>query len=244
MYECIKFTVDSNVAVLTFNRPEQRNAISRKMKEEIMAALQESAESSEINVLVIAAEGKSFCAGRDVEEIKKNAELPLIEIYKDYASLKEFTDAFASFPKPLIAAVNGHALGLGSSLITYCDLVVANEGALFGLPELEMNIVPGIASVNVAKVVNKRKLSEMILLGKKYSAREALDMGLINEVAPDGKAVEVALGWAGKLAKLDRWAVALSKQFINRLNQGAPYDFEAFSSLGLMGVGFANKNHR
>ena len=244
MYECIKFTLENKVAVLTFNRPEQRNAISRKMKEEILSVLRETAANDDVSALVIAAEGKSFCSGRDVEEIRKNAQLPLIEIYKDYASLKEFTDTFASYPKPLIAAVNGHALGLGNSLITYCDLVVANENALFGLPEIEMNIVPGIASVNVAKVVNKRKLSEMILLGKKYTAKEALEMGMINEVAQDGRALEVALEWAQKMAKLDRWAVTLSKQFINQLNQGAPYDFEAFSSLGLMGVGFANKNSR
>ena len=244
MYECVKFFIKDKVAVLTFNRPEQRNAISRKMKEEILSILQQTAQDDEVSVLVVAAEGKSFCAGRDVEEIKNNAKLPLIEIYKDYASLKEFTDAFGAYPKPLIAAVNGHALGLGNSLITYCDLVVANEGALFGLPELELNIVPGIASVNVAKVVTRRKLSEMILLGKKYTAREAMAMGMINEVAEDGKALEVAMGWAQHLAKLDRWAVALSKQFIGQLNQGASYDFEAFSSLGLMGVGFANKNQR
>ncbi len=244
MYECIKFAMDNKIATLTFNRPEQRNAISRRMKEEILSALKAAAENDEVNVLVLAAEGKSFCAGRDVEEIKKNAELPLIEIYNDYASLKEFTDAFFTFPKPLIVAVNGHALGLGNSIVTYCDLAVANESALFGLPELEMNIVPGIASVNVAKVVSRRKLNEMILLGKKYSAQEALAMGMINEVAPDGTALEVALGWAQKMAKIDRAALAMSKQFINRLNQGVPYDFEAFSSLGLMGVGFANKNKR
>lgn len=244
MYECIKYEVENKVAKLIFNRAEQRNAVNRTMREEIMTVLAAAANDDEVNVVVIGAAGKSFCAGRDVGEVKSNAELPLVEIYKDYKALKELTDMFYKFPKPLIAAVNGHALGLGNSIITYCDLVVAGISAKFGFPEIELNIVPGIASVNVAKVVSKRKLSELILLGNKHDAMAAMAMGMVTEVVADDQVMEKAMEWATKLANLDSVTVALSKQFVHQLNEGATYDFEAFSSLGLMSVGFANKNKR
>ncbi len=244
MYECIKYEKKGGVAVLTMNRPDQRNAVNAQMRSEMLSAISEAAADAEVNVLVLAAEGKSFCAGRDVTEVKVNGSAPLINVYKDYGALKVLTDALYNFPKPLIAAVKGHALGLGNSMITYCDLVVAGEGASFGFPEININIVPGIASVHVAKVLGRRKLTEMMLLGKKYAAGEALTMGMINEVVNDDEVLARAMEWANKLAGLDPTTVTLSKQFIHSLGEGATYDFEAFCSLGVMSVGFANKNKR
>lgn len=243
MYSTIKFEVVDKVGVLTLNRPDARNAVNRALREEVLDVLAKSAKSEEINVLLIAAEGKSFCAGRDLSEVKEMGQREMTALMEDYAELKSFTDAFERFEKPIIAAVQGHALGMGNSLVTYCDLVLASDGAKFGFPEINLNIVPGIASVQAARVVGKLKLSEMILLGKKYSAQEALEMGMVNAVVPAEELFDTALGWAKQLAALDPFTVRISKLFIKHLGE-APYDYDAFSSIGIMSMGFANKNKR
>lgn len=243
MYQNILYQKENGVARITMNRPEQRNAVSVGMRRELIDALNDAKSDPSIVAAVLAANGKSFCAGRDLNEVKANASAPMSDIYRDYASTKEFTDCFERFPKPLIAAVNGHALGFGTSLAAYCDLIVAGESACFGFPEININIVPGIASVKIAELIGKRRMSEMILLGARYTSQQALEMGLINKVVPDDQTLSQAMQWAGALAALDPMTVQLSKQFIGNLGKGT-YDFEAFSSLGVMCVGFANKNKR
>ena len=243
MYSEIKFEItEEKVGIITLNRPEQRNAVNKALREEVMDALKQC-EGDAVNVVVLAAEGKSFCAGRDLNEVKEMGAGSMTNLMLDYAELKKFTDAFERFEKPIIAAVNGHALGMGNSLITYCDLIIATEEAKFGFPEINLNIVPGIASVQAARIIGKTKMSEMILLGKKYTATDALEMGMINEVVCADELMPRAMEWAKQIAALDPFTVNISKQFIKHLGE-ATYDADAFSSIGIMSMGFANKNKR
>lgn len=243
MYEAIKVEKKDGICTLVLARPEKRNALTGPMRKEIIEALGALAEDNEVKVVVLAGEGKSFCAGRDVEEVKGMAAAPIGEVFADYMEAKALTDALHNFPKPIIGAVNGHAMGMGCCITTFCDLVVAGETATFGYPEMKLGIVPGISSVILNRTVNRRLLSEMILLANKYSAEKALEMGLINKVVPDNEVLPQAMEWAKQLAVHDTTMLILSKKFLTGLGEGS-YEEEAFNSLTLMGVGFVNKNKR
>ena len=243
MFETIIYEKINKYAVLTFNRAEQRNAINHTMRCEIIAALGEAKEDPEVRCVVLKAEGKSFCAGRDINDVRAMSDRPITEVVADWEKQGELLNAFHDFPKPLVAAVQGHALGFGCSILTYCDLVVSDEKAVFGFPEINLNIVPGIASVNAARIISKRKFTEMIMLGKKFGPAEAEQIGIINTVVEDNTAFETAKAWAEQISGIDPTTMALSKKFIRTLGSGE-YSSEMFSSLGVMTMGFAHKGGR
>jgi enoyl-CoA hydratase len=240
MYETIKYGTDVAVTMLTLARPDARNAINRVMRREIEQALQDAGDDPLVSVLLLAAEGKSFCAGRDLGEVRENAGKDLEEIQADYEASKAFFDAFQRFPKPIIAAVSGHAIGFGCSMLAYCDIVVADTSAQFGFPEITMGIVPGIAAVKFAEVVGRRTLRKMLLLGKRYSAEEARAMSIISEVVANGEAVGKALEYAALLARLPPTTAMLTKSVLERLGE-SDYEAKAQAALTAMGTAAAAK---
>jgi len=243
MYQSIKLEKNEGIATLLLARPEKRNALTGPMRQEIIEALAALAKDKEVKVVVLAGEGKSFCAGRDTDDVKGMAAAPMGEVFADYLEAKELTDSLHNFPKPIIGAVNGHAMGMGCCITTFCDLVVAGETATFGYPEMKLGIVPGISSVILSRTVNRRTLSEMILLANKYSAQSALELRLINKVVPDSEVMAQAYAWAKDLAAQDATMLLLSKKCLTNLGEGS-YEEEAFNSLAVMGVGFVNKSKR
>jgi len=243
MYQSIKLEKKEEVAILSLARPEKRNAVSDLMRSEIIKALTDLTEDSQIKVVVLTGEGKSFCAGRDTEDLKAIVSMPMDRVHADNLELKTLTDSLRNFTKPIIAAVNGHAMGLGCCLITFCDLVVAGETAKFGFPEINLGIVPGISSVILARTVRRRALLELVLLGDRYTAQEAVSLGLINKVVPDDGVMVQALAWANKLAANDSTMLLLTKRWLATLGEGS-YEQEASSALNTMGVAFINRNKR
>ena len=243
MYQYIEYIKQEGIAHLVFNRPESRNAINQEMRQEIVEALQDARLDTKVAVLLISANGKSFCAGRDMKEVGKNKEATMAEVYEDYALGKEFLDQFQIFPKPIIAAVNGHALGYGTSIVSYCDLVLAGRSATFGYPEIRNNIVPSTAAVKSAEVIGKRKFAEMVLLGNHYGAEEAKEMGLINDITEDEDLLERALSWARQLAQNDPMTNEMCRQFLRSLDLPG-YNERALGAIGILGMGFINKNKR
>ena len=243
MYELITYEKKDGAALLIFDRPQVHNAISRAMRAEIVDALADAAADETVGVLVLAANGKSFCAGRDMKEVGGNAGKPMAQVFEDYTLGKEFLDHFQSFGKPLIAAVNGYALGYGTSIISYCDLVAAEESAVFGFPEIRNNIVPSTASVKTCELVTPRKMAEMVLLGNRYTAAQAAEMGLVNCVVPDGSARDTALEWAAQLAGNDVMTNMLCKQYLQSLARPG-YEARAIGTIGVLGMGYINKNNR
>ncbi|RYU94819.1 enoyl-CoA hydratase/isomerase family protein [Emticicia agri] len=181
----IKTELRENLFIITLSRPEKRNAFTPTMVQEIALALAYANMQDNIWCILIEAEGPVFCAGMDLNVFQNpdldssNNHLPKPE--------KEITlgDAFKSLSKPCVAKVKGDVLAGGFLLIGGCTFVIATEKANFSLPEVKRGIFPFQVMATLLKIIPQRKVLEMCILGKKYSAREALDLGLVSQVSTD-----------------------------------------------------------
>ncbi len=215
---------DDGVALLTLNRPEVRNAISREMTDEIVAALDELAERDDVAALILTgAGGKAFAAGADIAELRDRK--------RDDALAGINSRTFrrvAEFPRPTIAAIVGFALGGGCELALACDLRVAGEGAKLGQPEVGLGIIPGAgACYRLPRLVGVGVAKELIFTGRIVDAPEALRIGLVNRVVADGAVLASTRELAAEIAKNDPLAVRLAKSVIDAAPGTArPWDLE------------------
>ena len=219
MYETIQFEVDRGVGVLTLNRPRVLNAISGAMIGEIMDVQSRVETDPEVNVLVLAGSGRSFCAGYDLKEAdegKEEAAAPdLLDTRRRLELCCDMTMGFWHCRKPTISAVHGHCLAGGCELALACDITVASEDAIFGEPELRFGA--GIVCLILPWLTGPKQAKELIFTGNdRIPAARALEMGLVNRVVPQGRALEAAMEMAGQIAVMDEQAMALSKAALNR----------------------------
>lgn len=199
-----------NVMVITINRPEARNAVNGAVSTAVGDALQAAQDDPDVRVIVLTGSGdKSFCAGADLKAISRGENLfhPEHPEWGFAGYVRHFVD------KPTIAAVNGTALGGGTELALASDLVVAEERAKFGLPEVKRGLIAGAGGVFriVAQLPQKLAL-ELVFTGEPLSSADALKWGLINKVVPDGTVVDAALELAERIAVNAPLAVRASKR--------------------------------
>jgi enoyl-CoA hydratase len=207
---------DDGVAVLTFNRPEVRNALNQQMVDDIRHALGSLAADPELSVLILAgAGGKAFIGGADIAELRdRDAEAALRRINSELFREVE------RFPAPTIAAIQGFALGGGCELAMACDLRVCGEGSQLGQPEVGLGIIPGAgATYRMPKLVGLGVARELIFTGRIIDAAEALRIGLVNRVSPDDAVMPAARELATEVAKNSRLAVRLAKVSLNLSSQ-------------------------
>jgi enoyl-CoA hydratase/carnithine racemase len=218
-YETLRYDQDEHIVVLTYDRPEQRNAISRRMNEELHHAWRRFRDDDDAFVLVITGSGDAFCAGWDLQDA---AEWPMPEWDDFRRSLYEWPGACGytrriDVFKPVIAAVNGWAVAAGLETALLADIRIASENAVFGALERRWNIVAGDGmTVRLPLVVGYARAMEMIITGRQVDADEALRIGLANEVVPEGKALERALELAREIAALPQGAIRTDKETIVR----------------------------
>jgi enoyl-CoA hydratase len=198
-YEQLLYEVDHGVATVKLNRPEQRNALSGQMLGELVDALGRVRDDPEVRVLVLTGAGeKVFCAGADLSGFAADA--PLVGKHFSSDLFLEFFRAMPRLGKPSICAANGHVLAGGMGLALSCDLVIAREGITFGTPEINIGAFPYMIMSIIYRNVPRKKVNEMMLLGERISADQAVEYGLANKVVP-AEDFEAAVGeWAGKLA--------------------------------------------
>jgi enoyl-CoA hydratase len=218
-YRTITYELDGNVAVLTYNRPEQRNAISREMNSELHDAWQRFRDSDQEFVLVITGAGDAFCAGWDLADA---AEWPQPEWDEFRRALHtepgvcgytRRTDVF----KPVIAAVNGWAVAAGLETALFADIRIAAENAVFGALERRWNIVAGDGmTVRLPLAVGWSRAAELIITGRAVDAEEALRIGLVSEVVPAGTALDRGLELAHEIAALPQGAIRTDKETLLR----------------------------
>jgi enoyl-CoA hydratase/carnithine racemase len=198
-YEQLLFDVSDGVATVTLNRPEQRNALSGQLLTELVDATRRIRDDSEVKAMVLTGAGdKVFCAGADLGGFA--ADVPLVQ--KHFASdlFLEFFRLMPRLGKPSLCAANGHVLAGGMGLALSCDLVIAKEGATFGTPEINVGAFPYMIMSIIYRNVPRKKVNEMILLGERLSAEEAVTYGLANKVVPAEEFEDAVAEWAGKLA--------------------------------------------
>jgi enoyl-CoA hydratase len=197
------------IALLTLNRPEKRNALSRPLRDEIVARLDELEKSNDVRVAILTGAGSAFCAGFDRSEFTGGQ---MAEVFVQAISYHERVYSFA---KPLIAAVNGPALGGGCDLAAMCDFRLAATTASFGQPQVRFGAPPIVELMRA--VIGAGPAREMCLTGRMYDAREALAIGLVNRVVEPPELMETARGLAREIASLpEGLAEAIKRSFLSK----------------------------
>jgi 3-hydroxypropionyl-coenzyme A dehydratase len=198
-YELVAYEVAEGVATVTLNNPEKRNMLSGQMLTELVDAMKTARDSEDVRAVVLTGAGdKVFCAGADLGGFA--ADMPLVA--KHFASdlFLEFFRLMPRLGKPSLCAANGHVLAGGMGLALSCDLLIAKEGATFGTPEINVGAFPYMIMAIIYRNVPRKKVNEMMLLGERLSAEQAVEYGLANKVVPVGE-FDAAVGdWAAKLA--------------------------------------------
>jgi enoyl-CoA hydratase len=197
--DLVLYDVAAAVATVTLHDPEKRNMLSGRMLAELVEAMRKARDDDEVRAVVLTGAGdRAFCAGADLGGFAADAAL----VEKHYASdlFLEFFRLMPRLGKPSLCAVNGHVLAGGLGLALSCDLVIAREEATFGTPEINVGAFPYMIMSIIYRNVPRKKVNEMMLLGERLSAQEAVRYGLANKVVPAAEFDEAVADWAGKLA--------------------------------------------
>ncbi len=208
-FSTIRFDKKGRIGYLILNRPEVRNAFNQTMIDEIQTALQAVDRDREIRVLIITGEGKAFQAGADIAELSR---MKPMDILRWNEGIVRINAGLEKLRQPVIAAINGAAMGGGLELAISCTLRVMAESAMLGLPEVKLGIIPGTGGTQrLPRLIGKGKAAELILTGDAIGAKEAHEMGLVNKVVPDGQVVRAAEALAERIIQNGPIAVEMAK---------------------------------
>lgn len=240
-YSNLSLTKDGNVAILAINRPNAMNALNTELLLELDMALENLNEDSEIFVIILTGEGKAFVAGADISEMKDKTP----EAARSFGMLgSKIFRKLELMEKPIIAAVNGYALGGGCELAISCDIILAGEKAKFGQPEVGLGITPGFAGTQrLPRIIGIKKAKELIFTGGMIGAQEAEKIGLVNRVVPQEELMTTAMEMAKTIASKGQIAVRYAKAAINR---GIETDMDTGNAIetDLFALCFANDDQK
>ena len=221
--EKVKYREQGGIAYITINNPQKMNILDFDVYHGLFSAFKSIEEDDHVGVAILTGEGdKAFVCGQDISTFQVS-DLREAKKFVRFC-LKMFTE-LESLSKPIIAAVNGLALGGGTEILLACDIVVASEKARFGLPESGVGVAPLWGIIRLANVVGSHKAKELMMTGDMISAEEALRIGLVNKVVPHEKVLKVAKEIAGRILLKAPLAIDLIKSSINRgvLSEGASF---------------------
>jgi enoyl-CoA hydratase len=231
-YETILLDRRDRVAVITINRPEKRNALNIQTRAEGAAALDELRADDSVRVVIFTGAGdKAFIAGADIAEFAERTAISQREIMLE----RGLFNAVDTFPKPIIAMVNGYCLGGGCEVALACDIRVASEKASFGQPEINLGIIPGGGGTQrLTRLVGEGKAMEMILTGEIIDAHTAFSLGLVNHVVPADQLEAKTMEIANRIADKSPIALRLAKEAIklasrSNLDEGLRREVDLFA---------------
>ena len=201
-----------DVLSITLARPDRRNALTVAMYSAIAAAIEDAAADQSLRAIPICGEGQDFTAGNDLHDF-----LQALPRDCDDIPVWRLLRALARNPLPLIAAVHGNAVGIGTTMLLHCELVVAEESARFSLPFVDLGLVPEAASsLLLPQIAGRRRAARYLLLGDPFGANEAWDIGLISHIVPDGSARSAMEEIAGRLIAKPREALRLTQKLLRQ----------------------------
>lgn len=214
-FETIIYEKKHRVAWVTLNRPEVLNARNDQLRRELIQALKQARDDEEVSVIVITGAGdKAFCAGADISEFLELT--PAEWLRRRYAGESDYL-YIRQIPKPVVAMVNGYAFGGGFELAMACDIVIASENARFSQREIRVGVIPGGGGTQVLpRLIGEKRAKEIVFTGKDISAKEALELGLVNKVVPREKLREAVEEFVNILLKQSPIILGLAKLAINR----------------------------
>jgi enoyl-CoA hydratase len=241
-YKNILVSFEGEVGILAINRPRALNALNTETLRDIQAGIQEVKDHSELKALIVTGSGeKAFVAEADIEEMKGMNSIEALNFSKlGHLTLRMIQD----FDRPVIAAVNGYALGGGTEIAIACDFIYASENARFGFPEVTLGIFPGFGGTQrLPRLIGKGKAKELILTGKIITAQEAYQMGIVNRVFPQASLMEETQKVALQTAANGAIGVRLAKTVVDGgfnmdLTEACSLESYAFS------LGFATEDQK
>ncbi|HVY11882.1 MAG TPA: enoyl-CoA hydratase-related protein [Mycobacteriales bacterium] len=212
MAEFVHLTVDAGVGTIRLDRPKM-NALNIAVQEEIRAAAKEATERTDVRAVVVWGGPKVFAAGADIKEM---AELSYAQMVDRSAALTSAFTSVARIPKPVVAAINGYALGGGCELALCADRRIAAVDATLGQPEILLGIIPGAGGTQrLPRLIGPAKAKDIIFSGRFVKADEALAIGLVDEVVPSDQVYDVAVRWASQFANAAAYALRAAKEAID-----------------------------
>ena len=209
MYKYIEYKCEEGIAWVYINRPEQRNALCKDALFELIDIFQRIDDDEDVRVAVLTGKGKTFVSGADVTEMADMNPFEYMKFGNIYTVLNKL---IRENSKPVIGAVNGHAIGGGNVLVLSADMIIASENAKFALPEIHLGIFGGAAIM--PSIVGKYKAAELILLGEAYTAQQAHEMGIVNRVVPLEELIDTVTEIANKIKEKSPLAVKMAKKAI------------------------------
>jgi enoyl-CoA hydratase/carnithine racemase len=214
MTEDVVVTTAGGVLEIRLNRPEKKNALTRAMYEAMSAAMEQADADPKIRAVLLTGTGDTFTSGNDIKDFQARG------ASNEPRGGSRFLPVISSLQKPLIAAVNGAAIGVGTTMLLHCDLIVAARSARFVMPFTSLGLVPEAASsLLVPRLLGHQRASALLLLGEPLDAAAAFEWGLVNRLVDDEELLDVARALAARLAALPPQAVRLTKRLIKH---GAP----------------------
>lgn len=233
MGEFVRVEVEGGVATLRVDRPKM-NALDAQVQEEIRAAATECAEREEIKAVVVYGGERVFAAGADIKEM---AAMSYTDMVRRSGALQSSLTAVAKIPKPVVAAVNGYALGGGCELALCADIRIAADDAVLGQPEILLGIIPGAGGTQrLSRLVGPSKAKDLVFTGRFVKAPEALEIGLVDRVVPAAEVYTEALSWARQFSGAASYAIRAAKESIDRglevdLETGLEIERQQFAAL-------------
>jgi len=222
----VLYSVQPPAAVITLNRPDRRNALSRGLIAALTEAFQRAREDEATRCVILTGAGSVFCAGMDLAELAESLNVPVSPaaenaVWEDALRLATLFDLIYTLPKPTIAAVNGAAVAGGAGLVTVCDLALAVPEARLGYPEVRRGLVAAMVMPHLLRHVGERTARYLLLTGELMDATEASRTGLINAVVPAAQLMDQALNWCRSLAEGGPSALAHTKALLQRFSRQA-----------------------
>lgn len=205
----IDFCTEDGVSIIKINRPQERNRINRDTMREIISGLATSDKDPKIRSVIITGEGEYFCAGGQVDSFPDGN---IMEQREFAAAFIDMNREIYRLSKPVIAAVQGHALAGGLSLVEACDIAIAGRNCQFGLPELTFGLFPMLALAVMEKGLPKKKVFELIYTGEAISAEIAKEWSLINEVVDQDNVVSTAVSYGKKISEMSAVAISFGRE--------------------------------
>lgn len=216
-YQYLLVTREKGLAILTFNRPDKRNAMNGDMLKEISAAMHELEEDKSVSVVIINGNGEHFCAGADINWMKTVGTFTPEENQRDAEVLANLLHQIYEFPKPTIALAHGAVLGGGMGMLSVCDIALAAKNSSYGFPEVKMGIAPSTISPYVIHAIGPRAAHYYFLTGVRFDASEAHRIGLIHQVTDDAALYQTGHALAQTLLLNAPKALSAVKQLIHRV---------------------------
>jgi enoyl-CoA hydratase len=220
-YQSLLYQNENGIGIVTINRPSALNALNENVLMELYRKFQEIEEDPAVKVVILTGAGRAFVAGADIGYMHPQSS---VEIRKFIAIARRAAEQIYNLNKPVIAAINGYALGGGCEIAMCCDIRIASENAKFGQPEINLGIIPGIGGTqNLVRLVGVAKAKELVFSGDTLDAKTALSLGLVNNVVPADQLMNEAKAFAQKLSGKSSIALAFAKKAMNGGLEVGPY---------------------